>query len=281
MKIRLNDQMNENLSVFKCGIESANPPPYYSLWFLSQVRKTGKTYKIRHSKIPDISVASIFLIAKNVSDYYQWQYARPKCPSTTWFQSRGGQRIGFRLYLGSNFKPPSDEKRSIWLVWAQLSKNMSGITGIFKVRGTDTEQIRSLPFVTYANFYLSEFKVFASLKPTSTALDVRLRRVESESTDQHIVDIVRTPTRTPTLLNWLLLPGDQSCDRSKDGGCCSGGTLFGWHSQSRRRPIHEVDPVRLHNNVGRGIMHADFADLNGSTYKGEGAVGCHHRYRIW
>lgn len=172
-----------------------------------------------------------------------------------------------------------DELARLGLV---IDEYVSENTYLCGYKGTDLAQIRALPFVTWANVYLREFKVAPNLKPATTALA------------SHILptSVAASYSRTPRTVDIVFHEDvDPNSDAVKSAVAAAAhvdktSLPMGRHKvqltvQERYlddlaaidavRVIQEVPQVQLHNNVAGPILNAHVV-VNGTTYEGAGEV---------
>lgn len=163
-----------------------------------------------------------------------------------------------------------------------IQEYVSENTYLCGYKGTDLAQIRALPFVTWANIYLQEFKVAPNLRPTTTAPALNL-----------LPTSVGAPhSRTPRTVDIVFHDDvDPNSDAVKSAVAAAAhvdktSLPMGRHKvrltvEERHmddlaaidavRVIQEVPQVQLHNNVAGPILNAHVV-VNGTTYEGAGEV---------
>lgn len=153
---------------------------------------------------------------------------------------------------------------------------------ICRYPATDLDSLRALPFVSWANVYLSAFKIPPGLQPSPGTGPVELLAVtapRAPSRKPVDVDIVLhdgVTSRTRGLVNRLaaaagLEPSDVSVQRRKVRLRVEEGRLGDLASLDE---VHHLEPVptrQLFNNVARKILNAEVL-VNGTRYRGRDQV---------
>jgi serine protease AprX len=147
-------------------------------------------------------------------------------------------------------------------------------------KGTDLTQIRALPFVTWANVYLRQFKVAPNLRPAAAA------------PPSHILptSVAASFSRTPRTVDIVFHEDvDPNSDAVKSAIAAAArvdkdGLTMGRHkvrltvqeqylddlaALDAVRVVQEVPKVKLRNNVARPILNAQVV-VSGTTYEGAG-----------
>jgi hypothetical protein len=149
-------------------------------------------------------------------------------------------------------------------------------------KGTDLRSIRALPFVTWANVYLRNFKVAPNLRPAGVHPAMQIlpsaaaasvsrtpRKVDvifHEDVDPNS-DAVKSAVAAAARLDKDTLP----MGRSKVRLTVQEKYLEDLAAIDGVRVIQEVPEVKLRNNVARPILNANVV-VSGTTYQGDGQV---------
>jgi hypothetical protein len=145
---------------------------------------------------------------------------------------------------------------------------------------SDLDRIRSLPFVSWANIYLTGFKVASSLRPNPTPADKNLLTatpLDTLSKDTVTVDIVlqkgvATDTVREKIANAAgLTPETLKVGRNKIRLTVQRRQLRDIAAIDEVRSIEPYFPPKLANNVARQILHADEVQSAGS-FMGSGQI---------
>ncbi len=172
-----------------------------------------------------------------------------------------------------------DELARLGLV---IHEYVSENTYLCGYKGTDLAQIRALPFVTWANVYLQEFKVAPNLSPATTApaLNILPTRVgASHSRTPRTVDIVFHEDVDPD--SDAVKSAVAAAARVDKASLTMGRHKVRLTVEERYmddlaaidavRVIQEIPQAELHNNVAGPILNAQVM-VNGTTYEGAGEV---------
>lgn len=174
-----------------------------------------------------------------------------------------------------------DQRTQLAGLGVDVQEYVSSNTYLCSHKAADLATIRALPFVVWADVYLREFKVAASLQsPGARTLSLATTvPPKSHATTPHTVDIVfhdgvttsdtslKDSVATAARVDKDTLPaGKQKVrltveERFLDDLAALDGV----------RTIAEVPEVSLRNNVARPIIHADVV-VAGTTYQGDGQV---------
>ena len=168
-----------------------------------------------------------------------------------------------------------DQKRELSSKGLVLHEYVSEDTYLYGYKGTDLEDIRSLPFVTWANVYMQSFKVAPDLKSAATAG----ARQDSSSRSLETVDITfhKDVDSSSGALNSAIAaaanvePSNLTIGRQKIRLSMEKQHLTELAAIDGVQTITKVHPVKLHNNIARTVMNADVV-VNGTPYKGAGQV---------
>ena len=172
----------------------------------------------------------------------------------------------------------TDELARLGLViYEYVSEN----TYLCSYKGTDLKQIRSLPFVTWANVYLQEFKVAPNLRPTAAPTSHILPTpvAASYSRTPHTVDIVfhedvdpnSDAIKSAVAAAARVDKDGLAMDRHKVRLTVQEQDLDDLATIDAVRVIQEVPKVELRNNVARPILNAHVV-VSGTTFEGAGEV---------
>lgn len=175
----------------------------------------------------------------------------------------------------------SDQKTQLSSLGLVIHKYVSEDTYLCGYKPTDLESVRALPFITWANVYLTHFKVPGSMKSAAAPGTSILPSVtaSSNSRETHTVDVilhddvdatsdpVKSKIATAARLDATTLESSprkvrlQVQARYLDDLAAVDAVNF----------IDEVRPVQLYNNVARGIVNAQ-VHVKGIDYEGAGEV---------
>jgi serine protease AprX len=170
------------------------------------------------------------------------------------------------------------EKAELAKIDVKILLYVGNNTYLCSYKPKDFGPIHDLPFVGYVNAYLQNFVVESSLKQGLDSSSIGLsdcpRTHVSQTIDVLFHDDVEV---TPELLKTVaeaahvgveaLTPGEKVRidvqSQYLDDVAAIDAVKF----------IQKVSPLKLHNNVARKILEADF-DINGTEFKGEGQTVC-------
>ncbi|KAL6405741.1 peptidase S8 and S53 [Ilyonectria robusta] len=153
------------------------------------------------------------------------------------------------------------------------------------VQETDFLEIHILPYIIYANIYQPYFVIDSHLKQTPASfLSVRpLLPAPAPTSHPVTVDVEFQPdvTVAPELIKNLAAAAhlDQK-SLTTEGHKARISVQHRYLSDlavlDSVKSIHEVHPVKLHNNIARTLLRADQVvhAVNGTRYEGEGQVVC-------
>lgn len=146
---------------------------------------------------------------------------------------------------------------------------------------TDLGPVRALPFVAWANVYMTGFKVHASLRPGATGDTsghlLSLTPPDTLSRDNVTVDVVfheqvsADAVRAKIAAAAGLDPTQLQMGRHKVRLTVSRRRLAALAAVDEVRHIEPYIPPKLANNVARGILRADDAQT-GRSLEGEGEI---------
>jgi hypothetical protein len=147
---------------------------------------------------------------------------------------------------------------------------------------TDLTEIRALPFVTWVNVYLREFKIAPNLKPEAAAPASRILPMSlapSQSRTSRTVDIVfhgdidpnSEPVKSAVAASARIDKAGLTMDRHKVRLTVQERYMDDLAAIDGVRVIQEVPKVKLRNNVAGPILNAHVA-VKGTTYEGAGEV---------
>ncbi|KAF5258206.1 hypothetical protein FOXYS1_11235 [Fusarium oxysporum] len=166
-----------------------------------------------------------------------------------------------------------------------ILEKVSDDTYLCGYKPENLSEIRALSYVTYANIYQPYFVVDSHLKETSacslpTSSDLPIPAPTSHPVT---VDIEFQPdvTKTPELIENLAVAAhlDKSSLATEDHKArlsVQQRYLSDVAALDPVKSIHEIHPVKLHNNIARTVLGADklIQVANGIPYEGEGQIVC-------
>jgi serine protease AprX len=165
---------------------------------------------------------------------------------------------------------------------AVVQEYVSENTYLCGYKKTDLTSIRALPFVSWANVYLQNFKVAPNLRPEGASTVMRILPTTptvSQSRTPRIVDIIfheDVDTNSDAVKSAVAAAARVDKDtlpmgRSKVRLTVQEKDLDDLAAIDTVRVIQEVPEVKLRNNVARQILNANVV-VNGTDYQGDGQV---------
>lgn len=158
-------------------------------------------------------------------------------------------------------------------------------TYLCQFQPTNLNEIRALPYVAWANVYVSGFKVSPALTASPpgghgarSLLEVAAAPARTFSTVPKTVDVVFHGGVDPSTLRDRVAaavrvdPADVKVNRQKIRITVQTQYLPDLAAIDEVRHIEEVIPKKLHNNVARQILRLDGNPGPGATFEGEGQV---------
>jgi len=179
----------------------------------------------------------------------------------------------------------ADQQTQLQNLGVELHEYVSDNTYLCKYKPSDLSQIRALPFVTWANIYLRDFKIPPTLRavgtPSSLTNVVPSMQGPATSRKPHNVDIVLHPdvdsnseaVKARIAAAAHVSPDDLSMGRHKVRLHVQERYLQDVAAIDEVMHIEEVPSVGLFNNIARGIIHANVS-VNGTQYQGDGEIIC-------
>lgn len=164
----------------------------------------------------------------------------------------------------------------------QIHEYVSDNTYMCTYKPSDLSAVRALPFVTWANVYLKNFKVAPSLRPPvsdAQAANVVMPAAASTSRKARKVDIVlhgdvdANAVKAKVAAAARINPDDISVGRHKIRVSVDERYLNDIAGIDEVRHIEEVPTVGLFNNIARGIINAHVV-VNNTTFEGDGQLVC-------
>jgi len=176
----------------------------------------------------------------------------------------------------------SEQKDEFARLGLVIHEYVSENTYLCGYKGTDLAQIRALPYVTWANTYLREFKVAPNLRSAATASNFNILPMPVAASNSHALrtvdivfhedvdpnsDAIKSAVAAAARVDQTSLP----MGRHKVRLTVEEQYLDDLAALDVVRVIQEVLPAKLHNNVAGAILNAQVV-VNGTTYEGAGQV---------
>jgi serine protease AprX len=185
-------------------------------------------------------------------------------------------------YLLIQTKGPLDktQRDALSALGAEILEYVPDETYICQYKSSDLRQIRALPFVTWANTYLKEFKIppifrrtsgptALSLAPASPPMSKEAVTVDIVLQKKSMTDSVRTKIAQAAGVD----PSAINPNSDKVRLTVQLRNLDAIAAVDEVRHIEKYIPPQLANNIARQIMATDQAQASG-TLQGEGQVVC-------
>jgi hypothetical protein len=176
-----------------------------------------------------------------------------------------------------------DMKTELTNMGVEILEYVPDDTYLCNFTGTDLDQIRSLPYVLWANIYMQGFKVAPSLTAGSAGdagardlLSLSAAPTSSLSTTRKVVDVVLHSNVDPSSIRDKLAaaahlnPADLVLMRHKMRLNVEAKHLNDLAGVDEVRHIEEAFPMKLHNNIARRILNVEPPPNPGTTFEGEG-----------
>ncbi|KAH6854060.1 peptidase S8/S53 domain-containing protein [Chaetomium sp. MPI-CAGE-AT-0009] len=212
----------------------------------------------------------------------------PKAPTLAAFNLVDETAKGSNyILIQTNGPLTKDIKKDLAEKWkVEIQEKVSEDTYLCRYTPEDLSSIRGLPYVTYANIYQSHFVIESRLKvvpagssQTSALLPAPVRTESPVDVD---VEFHRDVVETPQLIEALAAAArlDPEClemDGDKARITVQRRYLSDVADLDQVKSINQVHPVKLHNNVARGILRLDEAinpNPPNTKYEGEGQIVC-------
>jgi len=176
-----------------------------------------------------------------------------------------------------------DDKGKLAALGVQIQEYVSENTYLCGYKPSDLGPVRGLPFVSWAGVYLHGFKVNPNLRPAVGAAQVNtigpMAVTPSVSSTPRQVDIVMHDDVNPDSADVKakiaaaahVSPDTLTVSRKKIRLTVQEKYLDAVAAVDQVRHLEEVHPVKLYNNVARGIINADVL-VNGTSFQGEGQI---------
>jgi serine protease AprX len=176
----------------------------------------------------------------------------------------------------------ADQQEQLKALGVEIREYVSENTYLGGFKPADLSQIRSLPFVTWANVYLQGFKIPPNLRPSGGQNNTHIVPLQlgiSTSRNPRKVDVVLHGDVDPN--NNALKAKIAAAAHVSPDDLQMGRHKVRLHIQERYlndvaaidevQRIEEVPSVRLFNNIARPILQAHVV-VNGTIFEGEGEI---------
>ncbi|KAK0728749.1 peptidase S8/S53 domain-containing protein [Lasiosphaeria miniovina] len=189
------------------------------------------------------------------------------------------------ILIQTNGPLTKDVKRVLVEKQAVIQEKVSDDTYLCKYTPEVLSDIRALPFITYANVYQPHFVIDARLKETANPASPPQALLPTPAPTSRLVTVdvqfhagvTVTAELTSALAAAARLDEEfLAAEDHKARIAVQRRYLADVAALDAVKSIREVHPVKLHNNVARGILNAHRAvhPANGTQYEGEGQIVC-------
>ncbi|MEV0410114.1 S8 family serine peptidase [Streptomyces sp. NPDC050448] len=178
--------------------------------------------------------------------------------------------------------PSAEEKAQLEALGVRIHQYVPESTYLCGYRPSDLEAVRALPFVAWADVYLTGFKVAPSLRssrlrPSVAVLSEPLEAAAGPRT--RTVDVILhddVDARSDGLLDRIAAAAgvgtaDIQANHRKVRMTVQEANLPALASLDEVQQLEEVPEMTLHNTLAGGLMHARVS-LNGTKFQGEGQI---------
>jgi serine protease AprX len=183
------------------------------------------------------------------------------------------------ILIQTNAPITKEDREKLTNIKVEILEYVPDDTYICRYEPSDLSEIRKLPFVTWVNTYLKEFKIAPGIRPDVAA--------NALSFAPNSLQLSRAPVTVEVVLHKKSMTDAVRDEIAKAAGLDPGAVLASNGKirltvQQRRldavaaidevRHIERYEPPHLFNNVARGILAVDPAQANGM--RGEGQIIC-------